>query len=74
MSTLEISISQDVEKRLSEMAKRVGRTKASYAKELLLEQLEDVEDYYQAEEILANDDPKKQVGILDMMKKYDLAH
>ena len=74
MSTLEISISQDVEKQLSKVAKLAGRTKVDYVKEALLERLEDLEDYFQAEEILANDDPKKRTSLLSLMKKYDLAH
>ncbi len=74
MSTLEVSISQDVEKRLNRIAKLTGRTKLAYVKEAILEHLADIEDYYLTEERAAKENPKERVDLLDVMKEYGLAH
>jgi RHH-type rel operon transcriptional repressor/antitoxin RelB len=42
----------DIEKRLEELARRTGRSKSFYAREAILEHLEDLEDTYLAEEAL----------------------
>ena len=42
-----------VEKRLARLAKRTGRTKTYYAREAILEHLDDLEDIYLAEQAYA---------------------
>ena len=37
-----------IEKRLDALAKKTGRTKSFYAREAILRQIEDIEDYYLA--------------------------
>ena len=44
-----IRLSSETERRLSDLAKKTGRTKASYARELIEDHLEDLEDRYVAE-------------------------
>jgi RHH-type rel operon transcriptional repressor/antitoxin RelB len=45
---LAIRLDPDTEKRLELLAKRTGRTKTFYAREAILEHLEDLEDIYLA--------------------------
>lgn len=49
---LAIRLPQSIEKRLEELAKRTGRTKTYYAREAILQHLEDLEDVYLAERVL----------------------
>ena len=46
---LEIELPADVEERLDRLAKATGRTKTFYAREAILEHLDDLEDLYLAE-------------------------
>jgi RHH-type rel operon transcriptional repressor/antitoxin RelB len=46
---LSIRLHADIERRLSELAKRTGRTKSYYARELIEGNIEDLEDRYLAE-------------------------
>jgi len=45
---LAIRLTPDIEKRLDALAKKTGRSKTYYAREAILEYLEDLEDYYLA--------------------------
>lgn len=45
---LAIRLDPDIENRLEQLAKRTGRTKTFYAREAILEHLEDLEDIYLA--------------------------
>lgn len=47
---LALRLSPDVESRLDTLAKATGRTKSFYAREAIMEHLEDIEDYYLAVE------------------------
>ena len=47
---LAIRLPADIEKRLEKLAKRTGRTKSFYAREAILEHLDDLEDIYLAEQ------------------------
>lgn len=46
---LAIRLPEDIERRLEKLAKATGRTKTFYAREAILEHLEDLEDLYLAE-------------------------
>ena len=46
---LSIRLDPEIERRLSELAKKTGRTKTDYARELIEENIEDLEDRYVAE-------------------------
>jgi RHH-type rel operon transcriptional repressor/antitoxin RelB len=50
---LAIRLPATIEKRLERLAKRTGRTKTYYAREAILQHLEDLEDIYLAEKRLA---------------------
>jgi RHH-type rel operon transcriptional repressor/antitoxin RelB len=43
---LAIRLDPKIEERLERLAKKTGRTKTFYAREAILEYLEDMEDYY----------------------------
>lgn len=45
---LAIRLPEEIEKRLEELARKTGRTKTYYAREAILEYLDDLEDYYLA--------------------------
>jgi RHH-type rel operon transcriptional repressor/antitoxin RelB len=49
---LALRLPPDIEKRLAALAKKTGRTKSFYAREAILEHLEDLEDGYLALERL----------------------
>jgi len=48
---LAIRLPPDIEERLEKLAKQTGRTKTFYAREAILEHIEDLEDYYLAARI-----------------------
>lgn len=49
---LAIRLPNDIEARLEALAKATGRTKTYYAREAILEHLDDLEDVYLAEQTL----------------------
>lgn len=49
---LALRLPPDMEHRLDELARKTGRSKSFYAREAILEHLEDLEDTYLAEEAL----------------------
>ena len=49
---LSIRLDPDIEQRLTALAKKTGRTKSFYARELIESNLEDLEDRYIAEQRL----------------------
>jgi RHH-type transcriptional regulator, rel operon repressor / antitoxin RelB len=52
---LALRLPAEIERRLSALAKKTGRTKSFYAREAILRQIEDLEDYYLARRRLARD-------------------
>ena len=48
---LAIRLPEDIETRLDTLAKRTGRTKTFYAREAIVQHLEDLEDLYLAERV-----------------------
>jgi RHH-type rel operon transcriptional repressor/antitoxin RelB len=52
MIMLALRLDGETERRLEALAKRTGRTKSHYAREAITAYLEDLEDYYLAEERL----------------------
>ena len=49
---LAIRLPRTIEQRLEKLARRTGRTKTFYAREAILQHLEEIEDVYLAEETL----------------------
>lgn len=67
---LAIRLDKETEERLTRLAKKTGRTKTFYAREAILEHLEDLEDYYLAIEALqspgqiySREEAKRELGL-----------
>jgi RHH-type transcriptional regulator, rel operon repressor / antitoxin RelB len=69
---LAIRLPEDIEKRLDALAKATGRTKTYYAREAILEYLDDLEDVYLAEQRLADlrAGRSSTVSLEEVMKSY----
>ncbi len=52
VALLAIRLPESIEKRLEKLARRTGRTKTYYAREAILQHLEEIEDVYLAERAL----------------------
>jgi len=67
---LNVLLSPDIERRLSELAKRTGRAESDFARELIESNIEDLEDRYLAERAIAeegqrltSDQVRKELGL-----------
>jgi RHH-type rel operon transcriptional repressor/antitoxin RelB len=71
---LALRLPPDIEARLDALAKRTGRTKSYYAREAILEYLDDLEDIYLAEQRLrALQAGKSDVTpLVELMKRHGL--
>lgn len=71
---LAIRLPIEVESRLDSLAKATGRTKTYYAREAILEHLDDLEDLYLAEQRMVNIRAGKTetVPLEEVMKRYGL--
>ena len=67
---LAIRLPEDIENRLTQLATKTGRTKTFYAKEAILEHLDDMEDKYLAIGRLEN--PGKRWTLDEMEQDLDL--
>lgn len=71
---LAIRLPADIEIRLEALAKATGRTKSFYAREAILEHLDDLEDLYLAEQRLqaSRAGESEAIALEDVMKRYGL--
>ena len=71
---LAIRLPADIESRLGDLAKATGRSKTFYAREAILEYLDDIEDWYLAEHRLqANQSGQSSSrSLADVMKHHGL--
>ena len=67
---LAVRLDSGVEQRLEALANKTGRTKSFYAREAIMEHLEDMEDYYMAIEVLqkpgrifSREEVKRELGL-----------
>lgn len=70
ISMLAIRLPEEIETRLAALAKKTGRTKTFYAKEAILEHLDDMEDKYLAIDRLEN--PGKRWTLDELEQDLDL--
>ena len=73
---LAIRLPEEIEARLDALAKRTGRTKTYYAREAILQHLEDLEDLYDAEKVLEDIKSGKTttVPLEEVMKRYGMGN
>ena len=73
--TLAIRLAPAIAERLEALAARTGRTKTFYAREAILEHIDDLEDLYLAEQRLGEvrENRSKTISLQDVIKSYDLA-
>jgi RHH-type transcriptional regulator, rel operon repressor / antitoxin RelB len=71
---LAIRLPEGIEERLDILAKATGRTKTFYAREAILQHLDDLEDIYLAEKRYGTvrSGKVKSVSLKDVMKQYDM--
>ena len=69
---LAIRVPEDIENRLQALADKTGRTKTYYARQAILEFIEDMEDTYLALERLEH--PGKRWTQAELEAEIDLAH
>jgi RHH-type rel operon transcriptional repressor/antitoxin RelB len=69
---LAIRLDAELEARLSEAAKRAGRTKTAFARKAIEDYIEDIEDIAAAEEALRRHDPSKTVSIAELRAELGL--
>jgi RHH-type rel operon transcriptional repressor/antitoxin RelB len=67
---LAIRLDADTEMRLNNLAKKTGRTKTFYAREAILEHIEDLEDIYLATQRLQR--PAKSYSARDVKRELGL--
>jgi len=70
---LAIRLPRDVESRLAALARKTGRTKTHYAREAILEHLQDLEDFYLAEQRMKRYDEKKTIPLEEVLRRRGLA-
>ena len=71
---LALRLPPEIEARLDELAKRTGRSKSFYAREAILEHLDNLEDVYLAEKRLEDvrSGRSDTVSLEELMKAYGL--
>jgi RHH-type rel operon transcriptional repressor/antitoxin RelB len=71
---LAIRLPEKIEKRLGRLAKRTGRTKTYYAREAIVQHLDELEDIYLAEKELAavRSGRSRPIPIEKIMRRYGL--
>lgn len=70
---LALRIDRDTEKRLEALAARTGRTKSFYAREAILAQLDDLEDFYLAEDRLKDFRAEDAIPLADLKAELGLS-
>jgi RHH-type transcriptional regulator, rel operon repressor / antitoxin RelB len=71
---LAIRLPEQIEKRLGRLAKRTGRTKTYYAREAILQHLDELEDIYLAEKRLeaVRSGRSRTIPIEKLLRRYGL--
>ncbi len=67
---LALRLNPEIEGRLNRLAKKTGRTKSFYAREAIIEHLQDIEDYYLASKRIKN--PGRIYSAQDIKRELEL--
>lgn len=66
---LAIRLPADLERRLDDLARKTGRTKSFYARQAIVEHIDDLEDAYLAQE-RHHQDSGERISLEQMMQTY----
>lgn len=66
MIMLAIRLDKDLEKRLTDLAEKTGRTKTFYARAAITAHLDELEDYFLAEERMKDFRPENTLSLEDV--------
>jgi RHH-type transcriptional regulator, rel operon repressor / antitoxin RelB len=69
---LAIRLDKELEERLTEAAKRAGRTKTWFAKRAIEEYIDELEDYALLEEALKDYDPSQNISLEEVKRRLGL--
>jgi RHH-type rel operon transcriptional repressor/antitoxin RelB len=69
---LAVRLDPELEARLAAVAKRTGRSKSYYARQAILEKIEEMEDIADAEAILRDHDPSGNVSLAEVKRRLGL--
>ena len=71
---LAIRLPASIEKRLERLARRTGRTKSYYARQAILQHLEELEDIYLAEQVLTRirHGEEQTIQLEDAMRRHGM--
>ena len=69
---LAVRLDSDLEARLTAVAKRTGRSKSYYARQALIEKIEELEDIALLEEALRDPDAGQRISHEQMMRELGL--
>lgn len=71
---LAIRLPEEIESRLEALAKKTGRTKTYYARQAILEYMDDLEDYYLASSRLLDIEKgrEKTIPLEEVMRDYGM--
>jgi len=70
---LAVRLDKDLEKRLERLAEKTGRTKTFYAREAIEAHLDDLEDFFLAEERLRDFRSEDAIPLAEVEKRLGLA-
>ena len=70
---LAVRLDKDIEERLERLASRTGRTKTFYAREAIEAHLDDLEDFYLAQERLKQFRDEDAIPLADLKAELGLA-
>jgi RHH-type rel operon transcriptional repressor/antitoxin RelB len=69
---LAIRLPAEIESRLSELARKTGRSKTFYAREAILAYLDDLEDFYLADERMKRYDESRSIPLADLLERHGM--
>ena len=70
---LAIRLPREIEERLGELARKTGRTKSHYAREAIVEYLEDLEAFYLDDERVKRFGDARSITLDDLIRRHGVA-
>jgi RHH-type rel operon transcriptional repressor/antitoxin RelB len=70
---LAVRLPREIETRLERLARKTGRSKSHYAREAIVEYLEDLEDFYLAEERVKRFRDAGSIPLDDLIRRHGVA-